>query len=117
MASNRRPRSAPARSLATDTPSLRARFLTLMGEKISKRLKDLPVKPPKTPTSVARERTLIESFLEGFEKGKICGQMEQNLDAGIKFLQENGNDPALQQECDALRNSVVEKLGIYASNC
>lgn len=87
------------------------------GEKLSQRLKDLPGKPAKTPTGVARERTLIESFLDGFEKGKICGQIAQNIDSAIDFLQENDNDPAMQEQCDNVRDAAVKALDVYASNC
>jgi hypothetical protein len=114
----KRPRKGFRRlSSRTDTATLRATFLTVVSEKLAQRLRDLGGRVGKAPTAVAREKSLIESFLEGFEKGKLCGQLEQNLDSAIDFLQENGNNPALQEECDSVRKAAVEALNTYANNC
>ena len=104
-------------STATDTPSLEARFLTLKGGRLAQRLKDFSGPLGPRPGTVAKEKSIIDAFLEGFEKGKICGELEQTIESGINFLQENGNNPALQETCDNLRKEVVKTVGIYASNC
>lgn len=110
-------KSSPPLTRRSDVQTIEATYLTLKGEKLAQRLKDHGGRPGKAPTPMARERSLIDAFLEGFEKGKICGELEQNIEAGINFLQENGNNPALQETCNTLRNQIVEKVGIYASNC
>ena len=114
----KRPRKGlPRLSSRTNTATLQATFLTIRSEKLAQRLRDLSERVGKAPTTAAREKSLIESFLEGFETGKICGQIEQNLDNAINFLQENGNNPALQENCDKVRQAAVEALNAYASMC
>ena len=71
----------------------------------------------KRPRKSFRRLSYRSAFLEGFEKGKVCGQIEQNLDSAINFLQENGSNPALQEQCDGVRKAAVDALNAYASNC
>lgn len=114
----RRPQPGYRRlSSRTNLATLQATFLTVKAEKLAQRLGDLGGRVPKAPTVVAKEKSIIDAFLEGFERGKICGQLEQTLDSAIDFLRENGNNPALQEECDSLRKAAVDTLNIYANNC
>ncbi len=119
MATRRRRSKKNATTLTTrsDVRSIHAVYLTLKGEKLAQRLKDLTGRPGKATTAIAKETSLVGAFLEGFEKGKICGQIEQSLDGAIKFLQDNANDPSMQEQCDNVRKGAVSLLNDYANNC
>jgi len=107
-------KAAPAaklRSRGSGPLSLRVRFLKAS---IGKRIQEVNEPPP--PQTEVMMKELIDAFLKGFEKGKWCAKVEEDLDSATDFLREEW-DNLTEEERNSLEGPVIELLGEYSEKC